>query len=446
MAFTATNNLKSDPVINLRDWQHAAKLFADNQFRLAPKLDFQFHVAFSVNKAALRNPELVQRYSNEINMLVKNVTLPKFSVSVDSVNQYNRKKNAQFHINPEDVTIAFHDDNMGLINQLWQNYYNYYYADPLSAESYAAYTRNATQNANYISAPYGLDNGSTTPFFNYITIYQMARHEYVSYKLINPIIASWNHNKLDYSQYGTHDNDMKITYEAVAYGSGQVEEDNPEGFGDTHYDHVSSPLEGDLPGGSSFESALTSAVAGGIIGSALASINTYQNGSGPGISTLTGGLLSGAVALASGLVGNITGGLSNVSFPGSESNASPTGTTATSSGITQESTSEVENTAGTPGLQTFDDGSSIQTFEDGSTLVTDADGNVTSTAATDSVPSNDFSGNSTSNIQTFDDGSSIQTFDDGSTLVVDSEGNLSSTDSPDYYASGGGAEDFSLGP
>jgi len=446
MAFTPNSNIRSHSKLVLRDQQHADHLFNSDQFRLAPKHKFLFHVAFSLNPSALINLDLVGSLGQEINMLVKSVDLPSYKVDTVMLNQYNRKKVMQTRHTPGEVGIKFHDDNMGLINQLWQNYYNYYYADPLSAESYAAYTRNATQNANYISAPYGLDNGSTTPFFNYITIYQMARHEYVSYKLINPIIASWNHNKLDYSQYGTHDNDMKITYEAVAYGSGQVEEDNPEGFGDTHYDHVSSPLEGDLPGGSSFESALTSAVAGGIIGSALASINTYQNGSGPGISTLTGGLLSGAVALASGLVGNITGGLSNVSFPGSESNASPTGTTATSSGITQESTSEVENTAGTPGLQTFDDGSSIQTFEDGSTLVTDADGNVTSTAATDSVPSNDFSGNSTSNIQTFDDGSSIQTFDDGSTLVVDSEGNLSSTDSPDYYASGGGAEDFSLGP
>jgi len=282
MAFTATNNLKSDPVINLRDWQHAAKLFADNQFRLAPKLDFQFHVAFSVNKAALRNPELVQRYSNEINMLVKNVTLPKFSVSVDSVNQYNRKKNAQFHINPEDVTIAFHDDNMGLINQLWQNYYTYYYADPTSASTAGAYNRNATRSSDYITTPYGLDNKSTNPFFNYITIYQMARHEYISLKLINPIIKTWNGNSLDYSKTTTHDFTMQLAYEAVTYGNGVVTAGDPEGFGLEHYDTTPSPLQGINPDPTiihpSFVNNLNStSVAVSTLNNTINTINSYQN-------------------------------------------------------------------------------------------------------------------------------------------------------------------------
>jgi len=448
MAFTSNSNLHSHSKLILRDQQHADHMFNSDQFRLAPKHNFLFHVAFSINPNALQNLNLVGAQGQEINMLVKSVDLPSYKVETVMLNQYNRKKVMQTKHTPGEVGIKFHDDNMGLINQLWQNYYNYYYADPLSAEIFGAYTRNATQSASHITQPYGLDNGSTEPFFNYITVYQMARHEYVSYKFINPIIANWNHNKLSYSDYGLHDNDMKIMYEAVAYGSGEVSEDDPEGFGDTHYDKTPSPLLGNLPGGTSISSGLSSAIAGGIIGSALASINTYQNTSGPGLSTVAGGLLGGAIAGAVGsLVGGIASGLSNISFPGSGSGASPAGTTATSSGITQDSTSEVENTtSGTPGVQTFDDGSSIQTFDDGSTLVTDSEGNVTSTDAPDNVPNNDLSGNNTSNVQTFDDGSSIQTFDDGSTLVTDSEGNLSSTDAPNYDASGGGAEDFSLGP
>ena len=71
MAFTSNKNLISDPFVTLKDYQHAADLFNVDQFRLAPKFNFLFHVAFSINKAALKNTNLVQRYGNEINMLVK---------------------------------------------------------------------------------------------------------------------------------------------------------------------------------------------------------------------------------------------------------------------------------------------------------------------------------------------------------------------------------------
>ena len=222
MSFTSNNNLHSDPKINLRDWQHAARLFSDQQFRLAPKLDFQYHVAFNINKAALKNANIVTRYGNEINMLAKSVALPKFEISIDTVNQYNRKKQIQYHHKPGDLAISFYDDNMGLINQLWQNYYSYYYADSTSAKTTGAYNRNATQSSNYITTPFGLDNSSTNPFFNYITIYQMARHEYVSVKLINPIIKSWDGNKLDWASSKTHDFSMTLSFEAVAYDVGQV--------------------------------------------------------------------------------------------------------------------------------------------------------------------------------------------------------------------------------
>lgn len=250
MSFTPNKFLKEDSNVYLRDQQHAARLFVDDQFRLAPKHKFLFHAAFNINRSACKDTSLLQRHKNEINMLVKSIELPSFTVTKDIVNQYNRKKVIQTQHSPGEITITFHDDNMGVINKLWQNYYSYYYADSTSAQSGSAYNRNATKNFNFISSTYGLDNGSSTPFFNYITIYQMARHEYVSYKLINPIITSWNHNKLDFSDAKTHDFTMKIQCEAVAYGSGMVEDGDVEGFGYEHYDTTPSPLVGVSDNGS----------------------------------------------------------------------------------------------------------------------------------------------------------------------------------------------------
>jgi hypothetical protein len=227
----------------MRDQQHAARVFVDDQFRLAPKHKFLFHVAFNINIGALRNIDLVQRHRNEINMLVKSCSLPQFSITAETLNQYNRKKNVQTTHKHNPVEINFHDDNMGIINQLWQNYYKYYYADPISAEDTNAYRRNATKNYSFVNNSYGLDNGSLNPFFNYITIYQMARHEYVSYKLHNPIITNWNHNKVDYGQTAVHDNQMQLAYEAVSYNTGEITQGDPEGFGLEHYDLSPSPLQ-----------------------------------------------------------------------------------------------------------------------------------------------------------------------------------------------------------
>lgn len=246
MAFTPNQFLYGPSNVILRDQQHAARVFTDDQFRLAPKQKFLFHVAFNINPAALKDINLLQRHRNEINLLVKDCDLPNFTLTVETLNQYNRKKNVQTTHKYNALNMTFHDDNMGLINQLWQNYYSYYYADSISSSSPGAYKRTAMKNSNYINSTFGLDNGSTTPFFNYITIYQMARHEFVSYTLINPIISNWNHNKVGYAISGTHDNTMQLQYEAVSYGNGAVTEGDPEGFGFEHYDRSPSSLIGSV--------------------------------------------------------------------------------------------------------------------------------------------------------------------------------------------------------
>jgi hypothetical protein len=282
MSFTSTPNLHSDPKVNLKDWQHGARMFSDQQFRLAPKFDFQYHVAFNINKAALKNANIVTRYGTEINMLIKGATLPKFDISIDTVNQYNRKKQIQYFHKPGDVVLTCYDDNMGLMNQLWQNYYSYYFADSTSAKATGAYGRTATQNSNYISTPFGLDNSSSNPFFNYITIYQMARHEWVSVKLINPIIKSWDGNKLAWDSTKTHEFTMTLAYEAVAYDAGAVEAGAPEGFGLDHYDVKPSPLTGINPDPTAINPSFVQALdietaAPSFLNNTINTINAYQN-------------------------------------------------------------------------------------------------------------------------------------------------------------------------
>lgn len=306
--------LLPNPYINLRDYQHASRLFVDDNFRLAPKSKFLFHVSFSINSAALKSIDLVQRHRNEINMLVKTVDLPKFTMSTETMNQYNRKKIVQVTHKFEAINIKFHDDNMSLINQLWQNYYTYYYADPNSASVGDAYNRNATRSSDFINNKYGLDNRSTTPFFNSITIYQMAKHEYVSYTLRNPIITSWAHGGAQHQGSEINEKSMGIAFEAVAYGNGKVTDGDPMGFGVEHYDQTPSPLFS----GGSLDTASPSFVSGvnvqgnasEFLNTVATQINTYQNTKElpPGG---TAGILTNAVQSAVQGVGGIQG----IAFP-----------------------------------------------------------------------------------------------------------------------------------
>lgn len=243
MAFTPTSSLSANTSVLLKDYQHAARTFVDDQFRLLPKQDFSFHVAFGINTSTVKDIELLQRHGTEINMLVKNITFPKFTVGIETINQYNRKKVIQNNIKYEHVTIKFHDDNMSLINFLWRNYYSYYYADSSSAKVPGAYNKTATRKSDFITTAYGLDNGSIAPFFNYITLYQMARHEYVSVKLINPMIVSFDGSPLDYSSSKSHEFTMVLAFESVVYDNGNVSPDSVEGFGTEHYDTSPSPLQ-----------------------------------------------------------------------------------------------------------------------------------------------------------------------------------------------------------
>lgn len=311
MAFTPTSYLNSSSNVTLRDQQHAARLFVDDQFRLAPKFKFQFHVAFGINTAALMNINLIQRHTNEINMLVKSCDLPNFNVQTETLNQYNRKKNVQTTHRYNPVSITFHDDNMGLINQLWENYYNYYYADPSSAKDPGAYARNATKNFNYIKNAYGLNNGSQIPFFKYIKMYQMARHEYSEYTLHNPIITQWNHNRVAYSETTTHEKTMQIAYEAVSYKTGKVSAGTPEGFGLEHYDQTPSPIKGGsiTTASPSFADANANNALS-YINSVSTTINTYQNTLGQ---TQSG--ISGVITNINAVAGGGVSGVAGVVFP-----------------------------------------------------------------------------------------------------------------------------------
>lgn len=242
------------PKGNLADWQHASRLYVNDNQKHAPKYKFLYHVTFYLTAQAQSVIPQVASSTHEIGMLVKSADLPKFQANVEVKNKYNRKKHIQTSLQYQPINITFHDDNYGVTTALLEAYYKYYYADGYHGLSSFAYGNRRTGDTTYdgegtnAKFRFGLDNDiPSVPFFDRIEIAQMARRSYTKFTLVNPIISNWAHDTVDNSDNsGTMTNNITVEYDSVIYDRGAVEggaNGNPAGFGRSdHYDVTPSPL------------------------------------------------------------------------------------------------------------------------------------------------------------------------------------------------------------
>ena len=320
----------TNPKGNLGDWRHASRLFIDNRMQFAPHSKFLYHVGFFLTPAAQRFTGSLFKpyYENVIGMLVKSADLPGFSVNLETKNKYNRKKNVQTNIEYSPISMDFYDDNFGLTTSLLEAYYRYYYADANSAtdstESYGTLTGDTLYKDNkFNSARFGLDNNvPIVPFFDKIEITQLQRRRYTTFRLIRPILSSWNHDSVDYADANTPmQNSITVNYDTVTYERGGVEtgsNGSPTTFGQEKYDKVPSPLSslGGTAGGISSiiggADDVLSGRAGGLLGRGLAAANVAATASSlTGRGVLQEGVNFGTQALqrvASGGIGSLFGG------------------------------------------------------------------------------------------------------------------------------------------
>jgi len=311
----------------LKDYSHAAKTFLTNGYEQTPRQKFLFHVFFTINVDNV--PALRNAFPNSdqatIGLMVKTAQLPNYTVAVDTLNQYNRKRLVQTKIDYNPVIIEFHDDGGDLIRNMWYNYYKYYYKDPgykydnlantngqanpieqtpagFSYNNRDIYSPSLPVNDwGYIGESYndGTPPGASKPaFFRDIRIYGMSQRKYAQYVLVNPMITDWSHDTYDYSQgNGIMTNKMTIKYETVKYYSGALggvrPDTNVKGFADpSYYDTVPSALArpgstqtvlgqgGLLDAGIGIIEDLQSGGVAGLIGAtqkAAATYNTFKN-------------------------------------------------------------------------------------------------------------------------------------------------------------------------
>jgi hypothetical protein len=262
--------------VSLKDYRHAAKIFGSSGFQNAPKFKWLFHVYFEINRELISNGQFGFPPDYLPGLLVKNINLPKFSVTLAEMNQYNRKRYVQTKLSYDPITVAFHDDNAGSIRDLWYKYFSYNYYDPDQPNGETDVVQaiaKINQKNTYAPNITGIENwglngefltnsvsDATTqykaPFFRSIKIYGFNQHSFALYELINPIIERFEHDTYDYAQgSGVMENRMTIKYETVKYQQGALDGQDPtiavRGFGlDGLYDKQTSPIM--VPGANSY--------------------------------------------------------------------------------------------------------------------------------------------------------------------------------------------------
>jgi len=304
----------TNPGYQLKDFQHASRLYLDSVYALAPKAGWMYYVVFDIDPSAITDQTWAnQQRVSEVGMLVKSADLPKFNMQTETINQYNRKTVIQKGITYTPVSIKMHDDQSNVVHNMWLNYYRYYYVDstlggtgPIGTAK--DNTPGSYQNTKYLPANslfnpvnYGLNSSLViAPFFRSITIYQLNRKIFTSFKLVNPMISSWDHDNLNQEAGNFVESKMNVAYEAVFYGVGQVKKDSPTGFAVFHYDTSPSPLS--IAGGGN--SSLLGP--GGVIPGALDIFGDVSNILNPDSTISPLGVL-GTVIKGANLVKNIKG-------------------------------------------------------------------------------------------------------------------------------------------
>ncbi len=240
------NGQTGSPV--LRDYKHASRLYVDNYQDRAPKYGFLYYVDFVINDEAK-----ISEIDGNVGMLVKKVDLPKFAIKTETLNQYNRKTQVHTGLTYNPITIDFHDDTIGITNNLWVNYYKNLVADSNYDVEKTLIPRQFTDTKyGAEDYEYGIYNrGVFKNFFSNIDIYILnhTQQNHTLISLINPKITEWRHDTLNQSEGGkVLQNSMTLVYENVLYYTGTKNSKIP-GFVNEFYDSVPSPLTlGGIPG------------------------------------------------------------------------------------------------------------------------------------------------------------------------------------------------------
>ena len=282
-----------DGLPGMKDYQHASRLYLDDNFRLMPKQKFLYHVVFNTDETLFQGG-FTDNERYQLNMLVKACELPKYDMSMEEKIQYNKKMYAATRIAYNPVNITFHDDHADTVNAFWKKYYEYNIADSVNMNNDLTISNTKDDYYDYgdkrKTTKFGLDTPKARrkPYLRGVEIFVLHKQRFTSMTLVNPVIGSFSHDNLEAADgTGVMSNTMQILYETVIYKSGIINRNSVPGFATINYDNSPSPLTV-LGGGTNsifgpggvvdgIGSVIRNVNNGNILGAILSASNTYNN-------------------------------------------------------------------------------------------------------------------------------------------------------------------------
>jgi len=244
-------------------------------YRNQPRFPFEYYINFNLNQVGTAKQYIDGFFNSptlqQIAPLVKSVEMPSMKIETTPLNQYNRKRLSQTKINFDPIKVVFHDVNDGKTLKFWDMYYRYYFADgnepgindpvqvqqknsPMSVET-LLHNITPALNPNIANLPSSIKdlfqgktatgansptntNGDKSAIQNIVTdtldnhnfgfnlpavqnirnliqsieIYQVHGGKFNRVTLVNPRIASFNHDVLNYS-IGDKTLELTFTFE-----------------------------------------------------------------------------------------------------------------------------------------------------------------------------------------------------------------------------------------
>ena len=284
------------------------------------------------------NNDGIRYWENDHGFLVKTVEQPTITPKLEEVNQYNRKRQIITGYTFQPINITLFDTADAMVLRMWQDYAKYYFADfsqtkenysydivPLEGDKLALRGADIGYGFSPEMDQSGTLSGDTQFYFQTLEIYQVFRNAYTLITLVNPKIASFATDELDYSTMDPVTHRLQVAYEVAIYNNNgapmPITDDLAELFGDIRLEGDIIDLPANPPGVD------------------VTSVQTNPRGSGGltfGGITQTLSDITGATPNRSGL-GGVLGSFGNFNFGG----ALATAARSVISGDTRNLTSDV---------------------------------------------------------------------------------------------------------
>lgn len=162
--------------------------------------------------------------TSPLTFLAKSVERPSVQPTVEEINQYNKKRIIQTGVKYNPISCSLYDTADSAAQAMWIEYSKYYFGDyNQPTASYRDDIINETMLGN--QEGYGIQIRQTSSsdlqginsqfFFDGIEVYHVWGGEFTSYRLLNPKIASFTPDELDYEQNAVSMITLSLHYEGI---------------------------------------------------------------------------------------------------------------------------------------------------------------------------------------------------------------------------------------